>query len=584
MTLAADSLPARAKTRLAAAAAFGRRQWTQAYTGLRSWLTIEPVLKPYTPDPKRWTHYVWRSLAMLTTIAFCFLYGAAFCMFAPGLLVVLLIPLGLIIALAIWALPDSRAAPVAQLGALFFCAQASTILWPNYLSVVIPGLPWISLTKLFIFPMDLALLICVSTSVIYRKRLFDVFKNSRLVFWSIAGLFFVQTASIMISHNPFSSLSSLIIYNLSVTAAFVASVYIFSHEGSVQKWSRLIWVCAIIVCLIAIPESFVHHALWYGHIPSFIQTSLESYSEGGDRGGNYRAEATFDGSIQLAEFLSLSSAFIIHETLIARRWLLRAIGAGTMLLILVAAVLSGSRSGLVGLFAAPLLYSGVWIFRFWRRRRDSVMAAAGLFGFPAAAAFALCMTFVIPALKYRLWNNHSTGASTEARKIQWSMAIPKIAAHPWGYGASESGLTLGYIDGNGNLSVDSYPITLLIDYGVIGAALWYAGFILTIFYAGRAAIESSEKEMSGEISYLTPAAVALINFLIIKSVFSQIDNHGLFYAVMGMALALLWRRAQVGAAQRVSSYAGAPVPLVSRRDRTRPLPAHARIDGRRSTA
>jgi hypothetical protein len=529
-------------------------------------------MPPYTPDPKRWAHYAWRLLAMFGAIAFCFIYGAAFCMFAPGLLVLLLAPLGVILALAIWSLPDSRAAPIGQLGSLFFIGQASTILWPNYLSIALPGMPWISVTKIDVYLMNIALLICVSTSRPFRQRLAEVFRNSPAISRMLLAFFVLQVALIAVSKSPFGSINGVVVYQVLFTSPFIAGAYFFSREGAVTTWSRMIWICAVVVCLIAIPESFVHHPLWQGHIPSFIQTDLDAYA-GVSRGGDYRAQSTFDGSIQLAEFLAMATGFVIHETMLAKRLVIRALGAASLLLIVLTAVLSGSRSGLVGIFLAPLIYSGFWVLNFWRRRRDSVLAATALFGFPAAAMLAVAMTFVVPALKYRIWNRSTTYASTEARKVQWSMAIPKIAAHPWGYGAGQSGQTLQYVNGDGALTVDSYMITALLDYGVIGAGLWFGVFAWAIFRGGREIVGAHGLGARGETSYLAPAVIALANFLIIKLVFSQMDSHALFHALLGMVLGLLWRRSQAAKGPNRTSYAATPLTPALRAKRGERVPA-----------
>ena len=68
----------------------------------------------------------------------------------------------LLALLIIWVLPDVGRGPVGLLSKLFFTYLVVLILWPNYLALQLPGLPWISFRRLVMFPMALILLILVA--------------------------------------------------------------------------------------------------------------------------------------------------------------------------------------------------------------------------------------------------------------------------------------------------------------------------------------------------------------------------------------------------------------------------------------
>ena len=44
-----------------------------------------------------------------------------------------------------------------------------------------------------------------------------------------------------------------------------------------------------------------------------------------------------------------------------------------------------------------------------------------------------------------------------------------------------------------------------------------------------------------DVAFLAPIAIALINFVAIKAIFSQQDNHPLVFMMLGMAGALIYR-------------------------------------------
>ena len=73
--------------------------------------------------------------------------------------------------MAIWALPDRPHAPTKTMEFFFAGLMVSSIVWPNYLALALPGLPWITVIRLTAFPMAFLLLISLSTSVSFRSEL-----------------------------------------------------------------------------------------------------------------------------------------------------------------------------------------------------------------------------------------------------------------------------------------------------------------------------------------------------------------------------------------------------------------------------
>ena len=130
-----------------------------------------------------------------------------------------------------------------------------------------------------------------------------------------------------------------------------------------------------------------------------------------------------------------------------------------------------------------------------------------------------------------------SAASTEARGTQWEMGIPKILKAPWGHGAGTGGDTLGFLSPIGIQTIDTYYLTIGLEYGVIGFVVYYGMLVASTYYAAKYAVQSPK----GELSYFMPAAIALVNFIVIKSVFSQQDNHPLIFMLMGIVTAMVYR-------------------------------------------
>ena len=130
--------------------------------------------------------------------------------------------------------------------------------------------------------------------------------------------------------------------------------------------------------------------------------------------------------------------------------------------------------------------------------------------------------------------------SNESRIIQYQTGIPKILSHPFGHGIGMGGEALNFVDSTGFKTIDSYYLMIALEYGIIGFAIYYGMIALSIWHAGRYSF-FHKRPPTREEALLVPLMVSLLNFLVIKSVFSQQDNHPLIFMEMGMIVALTWR-------------------------------------------
>ena len=133
----------------------------------------------------------------------------------------------------------------------------------------------------------------------------------------------------------------------------------------------------------------------------------------------------------------------------------------------------------------------------------------------------------------------STVGSTAARQTQLGMAMEKLLTHPWGFGSGQAGRAMGYAKGD-FITVDNYFISVVLEYGILGALFWYGMFVIAIIVAVRYCI-SAEFGRRPEAQLLAPLAVSLSAFLIIKWVHGQSDNHSVYFMMLGMISALVYR-------------------------------------------
>ena len=496
-------------------------------------------MKPYMPAPPRWMRlFGFAALAVFSV--FSLAYGFFFALTAPYLILLFAAPIGVLALIAIWALPDQEAAPTRAMVGCFFGFLVSLIAWPNYLAIALPGLPWITLLRLTGIPMTLLLLICVSTSPPFRKQISDIL-NIAPPFWKLFAAFVaIQFFTIGLSRTPSESLQKFVVAQTNWTAIFVVACYVYSTPGRLKVTVNLLWMAALLVCGLGLWEGAIKKVPWVGHIPSFLKVDeAQMMLDSVFRGQQYRVKTIHSTPLGLAEYLALMSPFMYHFVATGRTVAIRVIAVVSLLLFFHVIQLTDSRLGSVGMLVALLLYVLLWGAQRWRRIKNDLLGPLVVLAYPVFSICLIGLTFASRRLEIMVWGSQATEGSNQARHEQIAMGIPKILHNPLGYGPGRAAETLSWYSGS-FLSIDNYLLAIALEYGVIGF-LVYFGMIVYMIYAILKFVLTANYPKDEEFSLLIPIGVALSAFLVIKSVFSQQDNHPLIFLMMGAALATMYR-------------------------------------------
>lgn len=505
---------------------------------------VKPLgtLKPFTKAPRSWYRPSRSWILVPLLLLFCLIYGFAFAILAPYIVVPFAIPIILLLLLVIWAMPDA-AAPAKTLNSLFFAFFIGLIAWPNYLSISLPGLPWISIIRLTVFPMTLVLLYASSVSREFREKLMRTMGSAPLLWKAVAVLACIETLSVLVSSNPFFSIGKLVVAQTEWTAIFFVSCYVFLKPGRATKWAACLWGLGIWVGAIGIWENRLGYVPWRNHIPSFfaIDPMAEAFMAGQQRSalGIHRVQSTFTTSLGLSEFLALTLPFVVHFLRKGFRWWIRAAAAVTIPVLVYVIVISQSRLGLVGSLVTTLSFILIWAIRNRRLEPRNPFWTAIVAAYPVIFGAIVASTFLVGRIHARVWGNGPQQFSDQSRVEQYHLGIPKILTHPWGYGIGMGSEALGFADNGGFGTIDSYYILIGLEYGIVGFFVYYGMIVLGLYEAGRYSLSS--RPLKDESSLLIPIAVTLLNFVVIKSVFAQQDNHPIIFMVLGMLVALIWR-------------------------------------------
>jgi O-antigen ligase len=480
---------------------------------------------------------------LLALAAICLTYGYYLSLSIPARVMPYTVPVVLLGAFVIWSLPTGEYAPTKALEPIFMAFFAALILWPNYLAIALPSLPWLTLLRIIGAPMVAVLLVCVSASATFRARLVAVLNTDKWIWRLLLAVVIFQTISLPLSSDPGNSLNRWVIAQVNWTAIFFVAVIVFMRRGFATYWVWCLLTMLTILCCFGLWEARLTHVPWAGHIPSFLKVQDETVQRilaGAARAatGIYRVQGVSTTSLGMAEILGLAIPFAMHLAFERNRIVLRILAALFIPLAVYVILLTDSRLGVVAALASVMFYLLIWALLRWRQIRKSLFGPAIVLAYPAIFAAFVASTFFIGRLRAQVWGDGSQQASTESRIDQWVMGIPKILRNPLGYGVGEGANILGFANGAGVITIDSYYLSIFLEIGVLGFIAYYGLMLRGIWTAARTVVESPADY---EIRLLLPIAVALINYVIVKSVLSQDANHSVVFMMLGAVVALTYR-------------------------------------------
>lgn len=484
---------------------------------------------------------------MVYLALFCFVYGMFFAVFARAFMVPLLAPVAILLLVAIWLLPESDNVPTGLLEKLLLSFIVALLCWPDYLALTLPGLPWITAIRLVGMPLAVTLLICASMSRAFRAQLADTLSATPIIGKFLLAFVAIALLSVAFSREPGESFSKFIVAQVYWTSIFLCAAFTFRKPGRIVTFSYILWGAAIFVCLIAVWEWRLQRLPWLGHIPSFLAVqdpSVQNILSAKARAaaGIYRTQSKFTTPLGLAEFMALSAPFMLFLSTTHKRLFVRLAALATLPLMFFVIILADSRLGVVGFFMAILIYILVVGILRWRADKESLLAPAIVISYPVLFSAFIAATFLIGRLRVMVWGGGAQQFSTDSRKEQYLKGIPMILERPWGHGMGQGGQTLHYTNRAGDVSIDAYYLSIALEFGIIGFFVYFGMFLAGIYYGATALL----KPRSPEVRYLVPLIIALINFFIIKSIFSQQENHPLVFAMLGAVVALVWRAQREG--------------------------------------
>jgi len=501
-------------------------------------MTLPLYTRAVIDSPPLWR----RGLRVVLLVALAALYGVGMAYLPQQLIVLPMIPIVVLLLLSLWMLPDRAAFPERTLTAAFTWFVALYYLWPSYIAIALPGLPWFSAGRLALLVLLVIALYCLATSSVFRRELLASAQASRVVWALLLIELATQALPIFYSQGPFTVAAKFINDQIYWTAPFLVGCFVFGRPGRVQRFIRTMIIIVVTLSIFGFLEHYQQKLFWEGHIPSFLKVDNDQLldtifsSQKRDYIGTYRVHSTFSVSLIYAELLVLVLPFVLHGFATAQTVKHRLMMAAAWLLIIPNILFTDTRLGKIGFIIAHIGYALIWALR-TRRRNASFLSTAVVVAIPVLAAIGLGVIFASHTLHAMVFGSEGYAGSNDARVDQMNMGIPKILHNPLGYGAGTGGMVLGYRSPGGQLTIDSQYLKTALEFGVIGMIATYAAFL----WAGWLALKLYFQTSDRELELAGPTALLLANYVIIKGVLAEDYNNTLGYIAVAIVIALLAR-------------------------------------------
>ncbi|WP_416906857.1 MAG: O-antigen ligase family protein [Polymorphobacter sp.] len=509
-------------------------------------MTQTAVLRPYgerKPMAIGWRVLLFTGLVLAATV-----YGVMSAVLPLRWLMPAMAPIILIAALCLWLLPDIGGYYRPLFEKLLAWSMVLHILWPGYVALNLPGLPWIGPLRFVIAMLVVTFLFNLATSAEVRRLAHESSMAEPFVgrmFWIF---WLLTTVTVLLSSRFSLSLTKYLNNQIFWTMMFILGAMLARRSGFVRTALTWTFVAVLPTAILSIFEYRAQKVIWVEYLPywlwgdpelvaELLQSSARAFTE------EYRVRGTTLVALYYAEYLAMIFPVGLFLLWKARGiWRKSAMTAALMLLVIVM-FLTGSRSAMGGLLVATVVFVFLAALSQRARNETSLVAMSTLVAYPAAVVVLGVLLFTWNRLRVMVLGGGQHANSDGARDTQWSMGFEELARNPFGHGTAQSSYVLGYTNPAGEGTIDTYFLSVMLDYGVLALPVFVSMFSVPIWLAWGISRRVWQDE---ELEWMIPIGIGLLNFVIIKSVLSSEFNMPFAFVLLGLAVALAARmRAEI---------------------------------------
>ena len=395
-----------------------------------------------------------------------------------------------VLAAAVLLMPNRKVVPYRLIFAVFALAVITRFLWPNFAYLPIPGLPTKNPQRL-VWALAIAYwFYSLATNPELRQRLARRCARAPMV-WIAMFLLAWRLLSVFFSEYPGVGLLRLMLEFFEYLPILLFALTWVRDVGDVQRVGRFLLIVTASVCALAAVEVLTQKNLFLSVIPvdlnneEFIQAALESKV----RGGVYRAQASFNHPLLLAQFLCVTLPILLFTMRYDSARTVRFVAMAVVLTLPMVLWATQTRtalgvSALVAIIALLMVTIGAIgrPGRGGRSSRTNLLAGIAMMGLLAIGA-----VIVAFAVQLAVGRTAEEAGSSNARVEMLQRAIKATQEDPLiGLGPGVGGFEAANFTSRGRVTLDSYWLLVLLESGLPAFAALVLLFLLGSMRAASA--------------------------------------------------------------------------------------------------
>ncbi|MBP9830986.1 MAG: O-antigen ligase family protein [Polaromonas sp.] len=382
---------------------------------------------------------------------------------------------------------------------LIFFSLAVTIsfsvLWPRYIFLHISGMPSVN-------PLTLGTMGCLYLSLVslifspnFSARVVSAMSNMGLVPKWIAVYLLWRLLTCFLGETPALSVVGFV-KELVYINSFILFGYIFSTlENGGLILFRLLTICGVLVGLAGIYEAFAEHNLFSRFASAGedgdVSGTLANIAAEKVRAGSYRAQSTFDHPIVFAQFVAALIPISIYGILREKSLFWRLVALASLPIALLSILKSGSRAGIVSVVVAfGLVMIVMWLRALVHGRLTKIVAFVSLPALLGGIGLGYMLLQELTAGR----GQHET-SSSGVRMLMLRTGINALADSPiFGFGQGQAITKAGVLNVNNLATIDNYFLSIALDSGYVGLALFVLVLVVFSFKSLLVAVKNPSSD------------------------------------------------------------------------------------------
>lgn len=412
---------------------------------------------------------------------------------------------------------------------------AADVLWPSYVAIILPGLPYITPSRIILTLLAIGWIGAIARSPSVVETLSHRLRALRWIAIPLVAIIALKLLAIPFS--PYRALAIKCLANQSITwyLPFLLTASLLRSRDDLLRGARVFVVAASIVGVLVVWERVTHtnpYVATLGQLVTANERWIPSTFTREFRRGGYRAFGPYTACLSLAELMTVCLPFALYWYEYARSRYARGALAASVLLMLFGTFAADSRTGMLTSGFILSLYLLIRVGRLAARdprpaRRRLIMTGV-----------VLCVVAMVATGLYAMrqldWEDAFGANGSRTRQLQ--LARPLLRDRPligYGPGNGVAALMLQYRPNGFDLTIDSYYLTAALETG-------FPGLIVLLILLGAFVCLAYKRAFEDRPDASLYLALALFGtaFALVRTTLSQDQNMNLFYIVLGAFVAL----------------------------------------------